>query len=273
MKHIKNILALSIILIISCGENNDDDNSLVNGSSNQILNNNYNVTLTSNTNVVEIDGIIELVAQTDSNFETLSVSRDGGLTFPSSQSYSFDSTVSLYFSFDTLGEKTIVLRAKNASGAIKDVPFTLNVVRGNAVKINGLSLINFQNKGGIWDSEFPATNPNSLADPFFALLKSPVNLYTGNRSGLIVSYKSPIRQNESNLNWDLSNEDVYLNLDYTTMQISFAEDDGGNISQDLMNGPPFEKLIPFQNIINTQPTTANFQETDISLEYDLNLDW
>lgn len=134
-------------------------------------------------------------------------------------------------------------------------------------------LISFHNMGGTWDDEFPSSNPNHLADPFFVIYKNIIDQYDGTTVGRKIIFRSQTRMNETNLNRDLTNEELYVNLDYNNMFISFVEDDQNGFVQELMIMPQVERLLPLNTINNTQPTTANFQETDIDLEYQVNLNW
>ena len=57
------------------------------------------------------------------------------------------------------------------------------------------------------------------------------------------------------------------------MYISFVEEDQNGFVQELMIMPPVERLIPLNTVSNTQPTSAIFQEADLNLEYQVNLNW
>ena len=264
MKHIFYII-LATILLTSCGDNNDDS-----PTQNQTP---YEVTLTATTNQVEVDEIVELLATTNSSFKTLSVSKDGGATFPISQTTTFNNPINLYVDFSTPGDKHVVLRATNNEGQTTESSVFITVIKGNAVKLESLQLNTFHNMGGTWDSEFPTSNPNHLADPFFVIFKKVIDLYNGSPVGRKIIFRSDTRMNETNLNWNVSNEELYVNLQYNDMYISFVEDDLNGFIQELMIMPPKERLIPLNTISNTQPTTATFQETDIDLEYQVNLNW
>jgi hypothetical protein len=236
------------------------------------------VQVTQDASTVVIDEIVTLSATANETIKEISFSTDGGLSFPGAYSSSdFDNTANLYFSFDTLGAKTIVFRVKNNAGDIVDNTVTINVERGNAVQLSSVELASFFDMGNTWDSEYPTSNPNHLADVFFGILKPSLNVYNGTRGTIPTSswlwYRSETRNNENNLNWDIQDESLFINVEELTCYIGFADDDGGGAVQDLMLGPPFESMIPLANYINTQPNSITVEETNINLEYTIGVDW
>lgn len=131
--------------------------------------------------------------------------------------------------------------------------------------------LSFDNLGETWDSEFPTTNINHLADPFFVLSKRGYDLNYGSLRGKAIRYTSPTLQNEGGLIWNLINDDIYINTN--KFFIAVLDDDNNGFIEDIMLGPPSEREIPFVNLNGTQPTTATFQEAAINLEYQMDLEW
>ncbi len=261
-----------ILLAFCFACSTSDDDGTTNGNPSTL-----EVTVMQDLNIVAIDQIVTLTATANETINEISFSTDDGNTFPSSHSTNFGNTANLYFSFDTLGTKTIVFRVKNNTGDIVDNTVTINVERGNAIQIQNLQLNSFFNMGETWDDEFGATDPNRLADVLFAILKPSLNVFDGTRSSVPTSswlwYKSETRDNENNLNWDIQSEELFINIEQLTPYIAFADDDGGGIAQDLMLGPPFERVIPFADFVNTQTNPILVQEVDIDLEYQITVDW
>ncbi len=256
------------ILLVFCFACSTSDDDAANGNTSTL-----EVTVTQDLNTVAIDQIVTLTATANETINEISFSTDGGITFPSSYGSNFGTTANLYFSFDTLGTKTIVYRVKNNAGDIVDSTVTINVERGNAIQIQSLQLNSFFNMGETWDDEFGGADLNRLADVFFVILKANLNAFDGTRSSGGVWYRSEIRSNEENLNWNLQNEELFINLNELTARIAFADDDGGEVVQDLMLGPPFERVIPFADFASAETNPVLVQETDIDLEYQITVDW
>tara|TARA_R110002096_G_scaffold436089_1_gene667228 strand:- start:6792 stop:7598 length:807 start_codon:yes stop_codon:yes gene_type:complete len=239
------------------------------------------ITVTQDLSVVNIDQIISITVTSNETINSIDYSLDGGTTFIGEVSNStFGNNVKLYLDFDTVGTKNIVFRVKNNEGAIVDKAISVNVERGNAIQIQNLKLNSFYDMGNTWDAEFSDTNPNRLADVYFVILKPPLNIFNGTRgtipAGSWLWFRSQTRDNESNLNWDLQNEDLYINIEQLTPYIAFIDDDGDPVLAglgDLMLGPPFERVIPIADYINTKPNTIVAEEPNINLEYELTLDW
>ncbi|WP_044402678.1 hypothetical protein [Lacinutrix sp. Hel_I_90] len=263
----KKIVLLFLILSLACCSSDDSDTNNSEVSTLQ-------VSVTQDATTVGIDEIVTLTATANEIINEISFSKDGGLTFPSSYGSDFGTTANLYLDFESVGTKTVVFRVKNAVGDTVDTIVTIDVERGNAVQVQSLQLNSFFNMGGTWDDEFGSTNPQRLADVVFALLKRRLNVYTGERSNIYsVWYRSEIRANETNLTWDMQNENLLINLNQLMPFIGFGDDDGNNIGQDLMLGPPFERVVPILDYINTQPNSILVNEADIDLEYELLVNW
>lgn len=257
---------ISIILLFTCSSSDDSNSKSM-----------FSVNITQDVNTINIGQITILTATTSESINSINFSLDGGATFNGEYSTNFGNTAKLYLDFDTIGTKNIVFRVKNSDGDIVDSPVTINVERGNAIQLKSLKLNSFFDMGKTWDAEYSDTNINRLADVFFVFLKPPLNVFTGTRSGIPTSswlwYKSEIKMNESNLIWDLQNEDLYINIEELRPYIAFADDDGGGLVGDLMLGPPFERVIPFSDYIITKPPSILIEETNINLEYELDIDW
>ncbi|PHS10572.1 MAG: hypothetical protein COA88_02165 [Kordia sp.] len=263
----KTIYLLTLLFLASCSS--DDGATPVVPT--------FEVTVTQDATTIVVDQIVTITAITNETINEISFSTDGGLTFPSTYHQDFGTTANLYFDFDTLGLKTIVFRVKNNAGEIKDNTVNITVEKGNAVQLQSVQLNSFYDMGNTWDSEYPTTNPNHLADVFFTLLKPALNVLDGTRGGVPTSswlwYRSATRDNENNLSWNFQNEDLYINIAELTPYITFADDDGGGIVQDIMQGPPFESIIPLSNYVSSQPNTITVEENTINLEYVIGIAW
>lgn len=268
------IAYILLIFIYACSTSDDSGNP-DQGST-------IEVSVTADETTVSIDQIVTLTATANETINEISFSTDDGATFPISSGGNLGTTANLYFAFDTLGTKSVIFRVKNDTGDIVDTTVNITVERGNAVQLQSLQLNSFSDIGNTWDSEYPTTNPNHLADVFFVILKPSLNVFTGMRNSIAstsqIWFRSETRENESNLNWDLQNEELYINVEELLTYIAFADDDGVDDSgipavDDLMLGPPFERMIPLGEYFIAQPNTFTVEETNINLEYVIGVDW
>ena len=129
----------------------------------------------------------------------------------------------------------------------------------------------FYDKGTTWDPEFSNTDPNRLADVSFSLSKPHIDLFSGQRFKALW-YKSTVKENQGDLNWNLSQENLYVNPN-ALIHFGLADDDGGGVGQDLLLGPPFEKDINLSQYSNTQPSNITLEDSSINLEVSFGLEW
>lgn len=264
----KKVIYILLLLCFACGSSDDADTNI----------STFEVSVTQSATTLAIDQILTLTATANETINQISFSKDGGETFLGEfGSSQFDKVVNLYLDFDTVGTKTIVYRVKNNAGEVVDTSVNVTIEKGDAVQILSVKLNSFFDMGETWDSEHPTTDPNHLADVFFGILKPRLDVLKGTRSGMPSTswlwYRSPTRDNENNLNWNLQNEELFINVSELKLYIGFADDDGGNIAQDLMMGPPYESLIPLSDYVNTKPSIITIGESKIKLEYEIGVAW
>lgn len=263
----KKALYLILILVFECSSSDDRETI---DEEQSIL----EVAVMQSTATAVIDEVVTLTATTNETINEISFSTDGGVTFPSSfGSSAFTNTANLYFDFDTLGEKTIIFRVESQAGDIVDTPVTITVERGNAVKLQSVQLNSFFDIDNTWDSEFPTTNPNHLADVFFVLLKPRLNAFTGERSiGSMPWYTSTVDVNQGDLQWNLQADNLYIDPSLP-LRTAFADEDNNDLVDDLMLGTPFDSLISLSEFVDTEPNSITLQETNINLNYTIDVDW
>lgn len=283
LKMYKRISYLILLILFSCStsdENSEisEQNPPMEMEESEEDTSSFEISLETLMEQAEVDDIIELTATANENIKSISYSLDNGVTFPVEFFREFGMSIPLYFSFDMLGTHTIIVRLRNSQDVIRETSLNIEVSRGSAVQITSLELNSFFNMGMTWDDEFPESDPNHLADVFFAFLKPTVDVFEGTRGGQIPSsswlwHRSETRMNESNLSWLLEDELLYADIDQVDIYVGFADDDGGNLGQDLLLGPPSERVIPFRDFVATQPSSFIYTEDAVSLEYELAVDW
>ena len=263
----KYFLITLAILLTSCSSSDDStDNN--NGNNNS----NFSISLSTNTSAV-VDEVIPIDITGNETIMTLQASLDNFQTTIFNQSINpqgFGTSATLYFSFDDLGSKNISLKALNDAGDESLQTATVTISRGNAVKITTVQVFSFSNIDGTWDDEFSNTDVNRLADIFFNLGKPKTSTTTGGL-GFQNWFTSVVKENQGNLTWDVSSEDLYINPQLS-LQYSMADNDG-SFNQDLMLGPPFEREITFAEHITDQPNTVTLSVPDIDLEVVLTVEW
>lgn len=257
------ILLILAILLTACSSSDDgtDPNN----------NSNFSISLAANSQV-GVDEIIAINITGNENIITLQGSLDNFETiiFNSSQSEGYGTNTTLYFNFDVLGNKSMSIKAINNNGDESIQTVDIFVIRGNAIKITGVQVLSFFNISGTWDPEFPEDDINRLADVFFSLRKPTVGRFNGD---LVFTnwFLSEVKENQGDLTWDLSAEDLFINPQRSLL-LGLADDDGTFVA-DLLMGPPSERELTFSEHIATQPNTITLSVAEIELEVVFTVEW
>jgi len=231
----------------------------------------FNIQLTPSTTIVVVDQAFTITVSANEEIKELWVSTDNFATGGYAQRQ-FGTSYTLNFNFDTLGQKTISVRAKNQNNVVSEKQVVITVTRGNALKINGVQVISFYGINTTYDPEFPATNPNHLADLRFGLSKIKLGNPLDNIYSPAYWYLSSIIENQGNMTWDCSNDNLYLNPN-ASLKFGLADIDNGIAGADLLNGPPDYREISFTNYLVTKPTTITYTFPEINLEFKVFVEW
>ncbi|MDP3944814.1 MAG: hypothetical protein Q8Q51_02865 [Lutibacter sp.] len=253
-----NILFFIASIFISCNPSGDED-----------LTNILALELQTPKLIVNIDEIVPITITANKAIIEVEYSLDNFVTSVS-QSTNFSNSTTVYLNTSTLGNKQVSIKIKDAENNVASKTITINVEKGNTVQLKSLLVNSFYNINQSWDPEFSASDPNRLADVGFVLLKPQIGVFSGQKSQQIW-FKSPIKQNQGDLNWNLVNENLYVNPN-TVLKFSLADDDGA-FSQDLMLGPPFERDIDLNYFGASKPDPINFKDSAINLDVDLRVVW
>lgn len=258
------ILILSILVVSCSSDNNNDDNKTA-----------FNIELTPSTTNAVVDQEFTITINANQTFKQLWYSTDNFATYNFGV-YPFGTSCVVRFNFDTLGQKTIAIRCQNQNNEVSEKQITITITRGNAVKILGVQVVSFNGINTVFDPEYPATNPESLADVKFGFAKTRLGISylspTFNQTYSWRSwYNSPTNFNQSSLIWDCSSNDLYVS---PTKKIQFTlMDEDGSVVTDLTGDPASYKEIDFSNYTTTKPTSITYSYPEINLEFKVFVAW
>lgn len=256
------LLYIGILLFFNCGAS-DDSIEIPEETSN------FAIEVDVNSNV----GIDETISITVTGNELLKSVQliadyvDVGTQFLDNQGTS----ASFNFSYDTVGTRTFIVRATNADDVVREQSIPITITRGNAIKITSVQIISFHNMNQTWDPEFSDSDPNRLADLKFAFLKPKIRTFEDNFN-FGTWYLSSVLENQGNLTWDLSSENLFIDPNLR-LGFGLGDIDGIGIAQDLMLGPPFDRKFDLSQYIETRPNTINLSVPEINLDVLLTLEW
>lgn len=234
--------------------------------------NNFTVNLVSSVTQINVDEEFTVTVNASEAMTGLVISYDNFTTIASNLYTNFGTTKTLKFNFDTLGNKTIYIKAFNAANqsAVKSV--TVNVNRGNAVKIIGMQVVSFNNINGTWDPEYPTTNPNHLADVFFGFNKSTLNSPFESGYNYRKWYTSSVKQNQGDLTWIFAVENLYIQPE-KIIRMGVVDEDTPPLGQNLLNSIQDYKDFSLSAYTTTKPTTITYSYPEINLEFVLQVEW
>lgn len=178
----------------------------------------------------------------------------------------------LEFKFLTIGKQTIyvkLIKAGNVESETKVI--TVNVEKGNSVKITGLTITSFDGIHKVWDPEFGTADPNSLADVRFSFNKVGLVNAFGDGGTIQEWYKTSIKENQGDLRWSFPTENLYVDPN-SYLIFSIYDQDGPNLVQVLNNSVnvPHIYLSPYTA---TKPNSINVSFPESNVAFTLDLEW
>lgn len=254
-------LFVLLFIIISCSSDSNENEN----------NNPFSINLTPSVTSVVVDQAFTISVGANEEIKELWVSTDNFATGGYAQRQ-FGTSYILNFNFDTLGQKTISVRAKNQNNVVSEKQLIISVSRGNALKINGVQVISFYGINTTYDPEYGATDPNRLADLRFGLSKNKLGNPLDNIYSPAYWYLSSVIENQGSMTWDCSNDNLYLNPN-APLKFGLVDIDNGIAGADLLNGPPDYREISFSNYLITKPTTITYTFPEINLEFKVFVEW
>jgi len=256
----KNIIILLFIqLLIGCSS---DDNSSKSA---------FSIDLVSSATNVVLDQSFTVAINANQSMKYLWISTDNFATGDYAIQ-NFGTSFNLNLNFDTLGQKTISVRAKNQNNEVSEKQIVVTVTRGNAIKILGVHVVSFYGINTVYDPEFPASNPESLADLRFGFSKLSLDSYLSNDYSWRSWYQSTVIPNQGTMTWDCSGSNLYIDPS-KNLRFGLADIDNGVAGSDLLNGPPDYREINFSNFVITKPSTITYTFPEINLEFKVFVEW
>ncbi len=265
----KIFLILSSTLVLSCSSD-DSSSTATTPTNNTPTPESYEITVTPSGTTVAVDETFTVDVSSDDALKFVMYSYDN---FASQNSEYFGDTndVQLQFSYAELGTKTLYIKAMNMDNEVSTIKtVSVTVVRGNALKITGIEVVSFYGMGTSWDSEYPDTDPNRLADVAVGFAKKEItNPFTGfsaNRPWFV----SDINYNEQSLTWDFSADSYYVQPNKTVL-MEVVDDDGGVV--EALMPIPVGYTIDFTPYLDTKPTSMTFSYPSYELEFIMTVEW
>lgn len=179
--------------------------------------------------------------------------------------------LNLHLGFGFPGNENVLLEFTSITGKKVTTTLDFEVKRGNALKIVGFKINSFYNMGGSWDEEFPETNVNRLADIRFGFRKLRQVHISNPTASRAPWYLSPVYPNMQQLEWDLSQEELYI-LESSLLELGIADVDEDGTGQDLAMGSR-ELSTNVGDYRDTKPTEISLVNEEVGLDVTLRVEW
>ena len=182
-------------------------------------------------------------------------------------------TKTINMSFIAPGDQIIAVQVENLDGAITEKQLEISVVTDNSLAIKVVRLTSFKNINESWDPEFPDTDENRLADLKFVFRKKAVGIsFDGYENYFAPGHLSDVLENQGNLEWNLSDEPMYLKPD-RELFFSLVDVDGDLQIQDILQGPPSEISFPLGEFQEEKPAVITLERPELELSLELEVEW
>lgn len=235
---------------------------------------NFDVSLTPSVNEVFLDVPFSIKVQANEGLHEISrifenrveniTSLNPGNALPAE-------SLNLHLGFGFPGNENVKLEFTSITGRKLTKTLNFDVKRGNAVKIVGFKINSFYNMNSTWDAEFSETDPNRLADIVFGFRKLRQGHISNPVPSLSSWYLSPVYPNMQQLEFDLSQEGLYIS-ETGRLELGLADADEDGTAQDLSMG--FSELwIKFMDYKETKPTEINLANEEYGFDVTFYVEW
>jgi hypothetical protein len=184
----------------------------------------------------------------------------------------FGSNANIYFAFQTLGPQTLKIRCKNAAGLLGEKSITVNVVRGNAVKIKSIELLNFTGINTDLDTEFPAGSIDAKGDLRFGFQKIQIGNFRQSAFNYRQWYFSAVQLNQQSLFWNLENENLYV-VPSSVLRFGAGEVDDEIGMIDFFMEAPYYGEINFSNYETDRPEFITITYPNQNVTIRVGVEW
>lgn len=263
----QSFILLLIFLNLSCDKTDDDSNSFDSG--NPISSSGFEANIQFAMEELRVDEQTSVTISSDQLIEKFDYSFDD---FQTTVERGHNGTSETFcISFDNPGLNTLDLRIYPVEGTAVENSIDFQINSENAVQVTNIKINSFFDIDNTWDPEFPDDNINRLADVYFVLSKLNCRLAEPQYN---IWYASSVTENQENLNWDLSSENVFVDIDGEFFIPLFDKDsEDGSADQSLISIPQLIPFIDLQNYNVDRPSLIVLENDTEQYNIEVTLSW
>lgn len=261
------ITLLLSAIFASC--DNSDDNSSISPPENPVSSSGFEATIEVLMEELQVDEQTSINISSNELIERFEYSFDN---FQSVEERGHDGTSETFcLTFDNPGLNTLDLRIYPVEGTAVENSIDFQINSENAVQITNIKINSFFDIDDTWDPEFPDDNTDRLADVYFELSKLSCRLAEPQYN---LWYESSVTENQENLNWDLSSENVFVDLDGEFFIPLFDKDsEDGSADQSLISIPQLTPFIDLQDYNVDRPSLIVLENDTEQYNIEVTLSW
>lgn len=263
---------LLVFFVICCSyscDSKDDDNDIPLGIDNPTSSSGFSVNINVGVQELNLDEQTSVTISSEQLIEKFEYSFDD---FQTTVERGHNGTSETFcISFDNPGLNTLDLRIYPVEGTAVENSIDFQINSENAVQITNIEINSFFDINDTWDPEFPDDNIDRLADVYFELSKLSCRLAEPQYN---LWYESSVTENQENLNWDLSSENVFVDIDGEFFIPLFDKDsEDGSADQSLISIPQLTPFIDLQDYNVDRPSLIVLENNTEQYNIEVTLSW
>ena len=261
MKSHFSLFLAAVCLLVSCGPDSGSD---------PLPKEAPKVNLEFESAQVSVDQVVTLKVSTDRPLQEISrITGNAVISWLAFDGESLPRSFEVHFRFPNPGTQTLDLEFRFTDQTKLPKQLQFEVTRGNSVQLTGVEVNSFRNIHESWDPEFGDTDPQRLADVEFVLEKLHLTQWREKTLTPRRWYKSAIKENQGDLSWDLSEENLFLDPNGPFF-FAMGDNDGNNLGQDLMEAL---KEVRLRDYMDSRPESISVVDEASNLDVTFHLDW
>jgi len=260
------IMLLALIGLFSCSADSNDipepaleafDVSFTPSADFAYVDQAYSIQITSTTKIHEVKQVYQNTS--------LSVGGDGMYG-------EIDSRFrKLHYHLPDVGVEKLDFIFTDVQGRELEKSFEVNVLPGDAVQITGMKINSFYNIHQTYDPEFSDDDPNRLADIIFAFHKTYSRDFSSEETNKSMWFLSEVYPNEQKLEFDLTNENLFL-PPYASFELGIGDHDEDGLGMDLARDPS-QMSVNLFFLQQEKPSEVHIIKEDADVDITVFLKW
>lgn len=259
------LLLLTAVIFCSCDSNEDDSIRFSTDGFDFVVSTNQNVS---------IDEKLTLRIDSSEEMSNVLISLDNFQSNIGNSSYGpgYGKLYRFFLNFQQSGLQTVFIKGRNFEDEEIIKTVNIEVTKKDVAKIVGLEVVTFHRIDQTWDPEFSIDDPNRLADVGFEMYKPKISISDGD-SFPAFWHNSIVKENQEDLKWDFSNNDLYIGSNVEFQFHLLDSDPRTGSAQVLAPESVNFETYSFSQFSRSKPESIIYKNPSSQLELIFYLEW